>query len=119
MKTRVSADDPRLPSLSPVYPSAAWPEREVFDLFGISFEGHPDLRRILMPEDWTGYPLRRDYPVQIRKHAQTWEPIQLSQEEFAASVRAQREHAARQAHTSVHPGVDDNPPLGDPDRDRS
>jgi NADH-quinone oxidoreductase subunit C len=58
----VPATDARVPSLSTVYPGANFPEREAFDLFGVVFEGHPELTRILMPDDWVGYPLRKDYP---------------------------------------------------------
>jgi NADH-quinone oxidoreductase subunit C len=62
LKVRLSGDDPRLDSVVPVWPGANAFEREVFDLFGVHFEGHPFLRRLLMPEDWEGHPLRKDYP---------------------------------------------------------
>lgn len=57
---QVPESDPTAPSLTPVYPGANFPERESYDLFGIAFDGHPDLTRILMPDDWHGYPLRKD-----------------------------------------------------------
>ena len=61
--TGVPADDPSVPSLCSVYPGVGFPERKVYDLFGITFEGHPDLTRILMPDDWEGHPLRKDFSV--------------------------------------------------------
>jgi NADH-quinone oxidoreductase subunit C len=63
VKTRVGIEDPRVPSVVDLYPTVDFPEREAYDMFGIVFEGHPDMRRILMPEDYTGYPQRRDYPM--------------------------------------------------------
>ncbi|MBD5633912.1 MAG: NADH-quinone oxidoreductase subunit C [Candidatus Eremiobacteraeota bacterium] len=59
----VSADATELPSATRLWPSADWAEREIYDLFGIDFKGHPNLRRIQMPYDWTGHPLRKDYPL--------------------------------------------------------
>ncbi len=64
LRVWLSGNDPVVDSLVAVWPGANWLEREIFDLFGIRFSGHPDLRRILLPEDWEGYPLRRDYPVE-------------------------------------------------------
>ncbi|MDQ7818998.1 MAG: NADH-quinone oxidoreductase subunit C [Armatimonadota bacterium] len=73
LKVRVEADDATVPSATGLWPGASWLEREVYDLFGIVFIGHPDLRRILLPDDWEGHPLRKDYPlveepVQFRGH---------------------------------------------------
>ena len=63
LRVQVSAQDPVLPSVTAVWPTANWHERENYDLFGIRFEGHPHLTRILLPDDWEGHPLRKDYPV--------------------------------------------------------
>ena len=63
LEAAVSADDPHLPSVTSVYPTADWQERETYDMFGVIFDGHPNLTRILMPDDWEGYPQRKDYPL--------------------------------------------------------
>jgi NADH-quinone oxidoreductase subunit C len=93
IRVRVPGGDPRLPTVSGVWPVANWAEREAYDFFGITFDGHPDLRRILMPEDWEGFPLRKDYPVQIKAPVKTYEPLQVTAEEFVANVEAARERA--------------------------
>jgi NADH-quinone oxidoreductase subunit C len=64
LKVRLSGENPALDSLTSVWPGANYFEREVFDLFGVRFNGHPYLRRIMMPETWEGHPLRKDYPVE-------------------------------------------------------
>jgi NADH-quinone oxidoreductase subunit C len=66
VKAGVDLPEPTLPSAAELWPGADWMEREVFDMFGIRFTGHPDLRRILMPEEFTAYPLRKDYPLRGR-----------------------------------------------------
>lgn len=62
LKVVAQGDPPSVPSVVPIWSAANWHEREVFDLFGIHITGHPDLRRIMMPDDWEGHPLRKDYP---------------------------------------------------------
>jgi NADH-quinone oxidoreductase subunit C len=64
LRVRVPGDNPAADSVTSVWPGANWMEREVFDLFGVRFNGHPDLRRILLPDDWEGHPLRKDFPVE-------------------------------------------------------
>jgi NADH-quinone oxidoreductase subunit C len=92
VKVRVP-DGGGVPTIAAVWPAAGWPEREVWDMFGISIDGHPDLRRLLMPEDWTGHPQRKDYPVQIRQPPKVYEPLQVSEEEFRRNLA--RDRAAR------------------------
>jgi NADH-quinone oxidoreductase subunit C len=93
LKVRIPGAEPRVPTLSGVWASANWAEREAYDLFGIHFEGHPDLRRILMPDDWEGFPMRKDYPVQIKEPVKTYEPLQVSPEEFVANLEASRDRS--------------------------
>jgi NADH-quinone oxidoreductase subunit C len=86
----VDGPSPRLPTVQSIWPAACWLERETWDMFGIVFDGHPDLRRLLMPEDWEGHPGRKDYPVQVRKSAQTYEPLEVSEQEFRANIERDR-----------------------------
>ncbi len=85
IKTRVGDQD-AVASVSGIWPAANWLEREVFDMFGVRFAGHPDLRRILMPEDWHGHPERKDYPLQgpgelILESPQEWLKLRQAAEE--------------------------------------
>jgi NADH-quinone oxidoreductase subunit C len=93
VKFRVPGTDPHMPTLSAVWKAMNWGEREVYDLFGIHFDGHPDLRRILMPDDWDGHPARKDYPVQITMKPKVYEPLQVTAQEFAANLQGQRDRA--------------------------
>ena len=68
VKVSISRDEPVLPTVSDIWRTAEWHERETFDLLGIRFDGHPDLRRILLPADWEGHPLRKDYKEQEYYH---------------------------------------------------
>ena len=90
LKVRLPADDPHVATVCDVWPAANWLEREVWDLFGIAFDGHPDPRRLLMPEDWQGYPLRKDYPVQIRMTPNASEALQVTEDEFRSNLMKDR-----------------------------
>jgi NADH-quinone oxidoreductase subunit C len=90
LKVPLHGARPRVATVTGIWPAANWLEREVWDLFGIEFEGHPDPRRLLMPEDWQGHPLRKDYPVQINMPPRVTEPLQVSEEQFRANVERDR-----------------------------
>lgn len=76
IRAEISEDDPAIDSLVPLYAGANWHERECFDLFGVRFNDHPDLRRILLPDDWEGHPLRKDYPTKGYEGEQDWQRFQ-------------------------------------------
>ncbi len=78
VRTFVDGDPPRIESVHDLFPPANWDERETYDIFGVVFDNHPDLTRILMPDDWVGHPLRRDYPVggevvEFSEEHETWQ----------------------------------------------
>jgi NADH-quinone oxidoreductase subunit C len=82
IKAQVDEDDPTIETASDVWPAANWPEREIFDLYGITFLNHPDPRRIMMPDDWIGHPLRKDFPlggeeVEFSHNVREQEPVRL------------------------------------------
>jgi NADH-quinone oxidoreductase subunit C len=85
LKLRAGENDP-VPSVSGIWPAANWLEREVYDLFGVNFTGHPDRRRILMPDDWQGFPQRKDYPLEgpgelLMENPLDWLKLRQAQEE--------------------------------------
>ena len=86
LKAHLEDEDVAVPTVSDLFGVANWLEREVYDMFGISFSDHPDLRRILMPEDWDGFPCRRDYPVQ--GHLPILDPMREG--DFARDVAGER-----------------------------
>lgn len=90
MKVRLHGDQAHVATVSGVWPAADWLEREVWDMFGIEFADHPNPRRLLMPEDWEGYPLRKDYPVQIRMKPLSGEALQVTEQEFRANIAKDR-----------------------------
>ena len=90
MKVPLATAEAHVATVTGIWPAANWLEREVWDLFGIAFDGHPDPRRLLMPEDWEGHPLRKDYPVQIHMTPRATEPLQMTPEEFRANVERDR-----------------------------
>ncbi len=90
VKVCLDGADPHLPTLTGLWPSCGFLEREVWDLLGIVFDGHADLRRLLTPDDWEGHPLRKDYPVQIKMPVQTESPLQLTAEQFRDNLAHDR-----------------------------
>jgi NADH-quinone oxidoreductase subunit C len=83
LKVRIERENPEVASVSSVWPTALWHEREAYDMYGIEFEGHPDLRRLLLPEDWEGWPLRKDYEM-----PKEWQGVPL--EGLPLAVREQK-----------------------------
>jgi NADH-quinone oxidoreductase subunit C len=102
LKVRVGGTAPELPTLLEVWPNVNWYEREVYDLFGVVFAGHPDLRRILMPDDWDGHPARKDYPVQVKVPVNFSQPTQVTEDEFVRNIES---HRVRTGGSKARPGA--------------
>lgn len=95
LKVQLDRENPEVDSVSDIWLTANWHEREAFDLLGIRFRNHPDLRRILLPNDWEGYPLRKDYQAQEKYHGMT----------VAYDRQEKREPWQASAHDSHHEGI--------------
>jgi NADH-quinone oxidoreductase subunit C len=99
VRVKVHADgvEPHVSSVTGVWPSAGFLEREVWDLLGVVFDGHPDLRRLLTADDWEGHPLRKDYPVQVDLPVRTHQPIQVTEAQFRDTIEKDRRVRGDQA----------------------
>jgi len=97
VKVQVDGDAPHVPSVTGVWPAAGFLEREIYDLLGVLFDGHPDLRRLLTPDDWEGHPLRKDYPVQVNIPVKLHAPLQVTEEQFRANIEKDRRVRGGQA----------------------
>ena len=102
LKVRLPRETPVTQSLAAIWPTADWGERETYDMYGIEFEGHPDLRRILLPEDWVGHPLRKDYPMPKRYHDVPLEGLPLAVRQ-KQEIEAEAEAAAATPDTPQAP----------------
>jgi NADH-quinone oxidoreductase subunit C len=100
LHVQLAGTEAHAPTVSGIWPSAGWLEREIWDLVGIAFDDHPDLRRLMMPDDWEGHPLRKDYPVQIRMKPKVFEPLQMTADEFRSKLEADRHVRAGRERTS-------------------
>jgi NADH-quinone oxidoreductase subunit C/D len=102
IKVALAADDAVMPTITPIWPSANWYEREIWDMFGIAFDGHPHLRRILLPPTWQGHPLHKDHPAR----ATEMEPFRLPQNKENVEQEALRFHPEEWGMRRAHDGTD-------------